>query len=105
MPTPPYYAVIFTSTLSEKQEGYQEMAIKMEELAKKQKGFLGIASARQELGITVSYWESEQAILDWKANIDHQGAQKIGREQWYASYTIEIAKVERRYNFSSPHHK
>ena len=105
MQTPPYYVVIFTSTLSKNQEGYLDMAIQMEELAKKQKGFLGIASARQEIGITVSYWASEQAIIDWKANIDHQGAQKLGREKWYASYTIEIAKVERRYDFSIHHHK
>ncbi len=94
------YAVIFTSTLNENHSGYFEMANKMEELAKQQPGFLGIISARNEIGITISYWQTEQAILDWKANLDHQQAQKLGKSTWYASYTIEIAKVERRYIFN-----
>ena len=73
------------------------MAAQMETLAKQQPGFLGISSARNELGITVSYWKTEQAILDWKANLDHLQAQKLGKEKWYASYKVEIAKVERSY--------
>ncbi|MGJ8665245.1 MAG: antibiotic biosynthesis monooxygenase family protein [Patiriisocius sp.] len=96
----PYYAVIFTSILYTTTKGYEKMAQQMEELAKKQSGFLGISSARNDIGITVSYWNNEQAILDWKANVDHQLAQKLGREKWYASYKIEIARVERTYEFS-----
>ncbi|MFT5071540.1 MAG: heme-degrading monooxygenase HmoA [Planctomycetota bacterium] len=95
--TLPYYAVIFTSILTKDHEGYEEMALKMEDLAKKQPGFLGLESAREAVGVTVSYWESEQAILAWKANLDHQQAQKLGRDKWYASYKIEIARVERVY--------
>ena len=96
-----YYAVIFTSTLFADAKGYQEMAQAMELLAKKQSGFLGIESARNDIGITVSYWESETAILAWKANTDHQMAQKLGREKWYKSYHIRICKVEREYNYHS----
>ncbi len=77
------------------------MASKMEDLAKKQPGFRGISSARDDVGITVSYWETEQAILDWKANLDHQQAQKLGKEKWYASYKVEIAKVERVYGLDN----
>ena len=97
--TKPYYAVIFTSTLNNDSTGYQEMAQQMETLAKQQPGYLGITSARNEIGITVSYWETEKAILDWKANLDHLQAQKMGKEKWYASYKVEIARVERRYEF------
>ena len=97
MPTPPYYAVIFTSTLSEKQEGYQEMAIKMEELAKKQKGFLGIEAAREELGITVSYWADLEAIKSWKRNAEHISAQQKGYDSWYSTFKVRIAKVEHDY--------
>lgn len=96
----PYYAVIFTSTLSNSTKGYQEMAAYMESLAKKQPGYLGIESARETIGITISYWKSPEAILQWKNNLDHQQAQKLGREKWYASYTIRICKVERSYTFS-----
>jgi len=96
-----YYAVIFTSTLSKDIEGYNEMADQMEKLAKAQPGFLGINSVRDNIGITISYWETEQAILNWKANLDHLQAQKLGKQKWYASYKVEIAKVERSYSYKN----
>ncbi len=96
---PPYYAVIFTSVLSDAQEGYAAMAEKMEELANKQPGYLGIEHAREQVGITISYWESLEAIAQWKAVLDHQEAQRLGREKWYQQYTTKICKVERVYSF------
>jgi len=96
-----YYAVIFTSLLSENTTGYSTMAGTMETLAKKQSGFLGIDSAREEIGITISYWDSLEAIKNWKANIDHLFAQKLGKEKWYKSYKVRICKVEREYEFNS----
>lgn len=97
--TPPYYAVIFTTQLSEKIVGYYEMAEKMAELAKKQKGYLGVESARSDVGITVSYWEDLEAITNWKNNIEHTEARNIGRERWYKKYQLRICKVEREYGF------
>ncbi|MFJ8261092.1 antibiotic biosynthesis monooxygenase family protein [Rummeliibacillus sp. NPDC094406] len=97
-PEPPYYAVIFTSQRTEADNGYAEMAKRMEELATKQEGFLGIESARDnELGITVSYWNSLEAIKNWKNNASHQIAQKRGKEEWYQNYHVRISKVERDY--------
>ena len=95
----PYYAVIFTSTRTELDENYSEMAIKMETLAKQQPGFLGVESARNEIGITVSYWESLEAIANWKQNLDHLDAQFLGRQKWYENYVVRIAKVEKEYSF------
>jgi len=95
----PYYAVIFTSKLTTNNEGYSEMAQKMEDLAKKQNGFLGIESVREDVGITVSYWESLEAIKTWKQNSEHLMAQQKGREQWYSWYNTRICKVEREYDF------
>ena len=97
--TPPYYAVIFSTVLSDDLEGYGEMAEKMEALAKQQKGYLGIESARAEIGITVSYWESLDAITAWKNNIEHTEAREIGRKKWYKKYQLRICKVEREYGF------
>ncbi|WP_333808196.1 antibiotic biosynthesis monooxygenase family protein [Flavobacterium sp.] len=94
-----YYAVIFTSTRTEVEEGYAEMAIKMVELAKAQPGFIGMESARSEIGITVSYWESLEAIQNWKANMEHLEAQEKGKTTWYKNYKVRIAKVEREYEF------
>lgn len=54
-------------------------------------------SAREDLGITVSYWESLEAIRNWKQNAEHQEAQRLGHRQWYSSFRVRIAKVEREY--------
>ena len=96
-PEPPYYAVIFTSLRTEGDNGYEAMAKKMVELASKQPGFLGMESAREEVGITVSYWSDLESIKNWKANVAHQEAQKLGREKWYSSFRIRISKVDQDY--------
>ena len=98
----PYYAVIFTSTQTDDTEGYSEMAEKMETLARQQEGFIGIESARNTVGITVSYWKSLDAIKNWKANTEHLLAQQKGREQWYNWYNVKICKVEREYEYEKP---
>ena len=100
-PLPPYYSVIFTSVKTEEDKGYSEMADRMEELAKQQPGYLGIESARNEIGITVSYWQDLESIKNWKQNTDHLVAQKLGRNQWYKEYTIRICRVERDYSFNN----
>ena len=69
----------------------------MVELASKQPGFLGVESAREDVGITVSYWSDPESIRNWKANIEHLEAQKLGHEKWYASFKTRISKVERDY--------
>ncbi len=96
-PQPPYYAVIFTSHRSEVNDGYGPMADRMVELASRQPGFLGIESARDGVGITVSYWADLESIKQWKANSEHQVAQKQGREKWYSSFKVRISKVDRDY--------
>jgi heme-degrading monooxygenase HmoA len=98
-PEPPYYAVIFTSARTEGDHGYGHMAERMVELARQQPGFLGVESVRgaDDFGITVSYWESEEAIQNWKANAEHQAAQRGGQTTWYADYFLRVAKVERQY--------
>ncbi|MFC7440551.1 antibiotic biosynthesis monooxygenase family protein [Laceyella putida] len=98
-PSPPYYAVIFTSARIEADQGYGEMAEQMGLLAKQQPGFLGMESVRDAtgLGITVSYWESEEAIRAWKEHAAHQIAQERGKVEWYLNYAVRVAKVERDY--------
>ena len=97
----PYYAVIFKTISSENTDGYQEAAQRMEILAKQQKGFLGMESARSEIGITVSYWQTLAAISAWKNNIEHTAVRELGREKWYKKYQLRICKVERAYGFEN----
>ena len=99
-PKPPYYAVVFTSTRTEVDQGYGQMAERMVQLASQQKGFLGVESARDyNLGITVSYWDSLDAIQSWKENAAHQIAQDKGKKEWYQNFGVRISKVERDYFF------
>ncbi len=97
---PPYYAVIFTSRRTDvDSEGYCRTAARMEELAGQQPGFLGIESVRgaNGVGITVSYWQSREAIAGWKRHVEHLSAQASGRNLWYACYRLRIARVETDY--------
>jgi len=101
-PQPPYYAVIFTSIRTpDEPEEYAAVATAMHALAKQQSGFLGVESAREEVGITVSYWRDEASILAWKRAADHLAAQRLGRERWYAAYSVRVARVERAYDFTT----
>lgn len=97
-PEPPYYAVVFTSIRSDTDSGYDAMAARMAELAASQPGFLGVESAREGLGITVSYWSDLDAIRNWKANAEHREAQRLGQKEWYRQYCTRICLVERDYS-------
>ena len=96
-PQPPYYAVIFTSIRTGADNGYEVMAQRMVELAAEQPGFLGVESAREEIGITVSYWRDPDSIAAWKRHAEHQIAQERGKQDWYSAYKTRICKVEREY--------
>jgi len=99
-PEPPYFAVIFTSVRTpDDASGYGEMSEVMLRLAAEQRGYLGVESAREEVGITVSYWRDLDSIREWKRHADHLIAQRTGRTTWYEAYTTRIARVERDYSF------
>ena len=91
---PPYYAVIFTTKASAENEGYEGMAARMLELAQQQDGFIAFESAKQEIGITVSYWRDLESIKQWRNHVEHREAQRLGRELWYDSFELHIARVE-----------
>ncbi len=97
-PRPPYYAVIFSSLRNDDIEGYAETAARMVELAALQPGFLGVESAREDLGITISYWSDLESIKKWKAQAEHLEAQRLGMDKWYSNYMTRIALVERDYS-------
>jgi heme-degrading monooxygenase HmoA len=97
-----YYAVIFTSIKKESADanGYTEMAKQMETLAMQQPGYISHESARNEIGITISYWESLEAIKNWKQQTDHLLAQQMGREKFYSYYKVRICTVDKEYESS-----
>lgn len=97
-PAPPYYAVIFTSVRHDDDNGYAEAANQMLELASVQPGFLGFETARQDIGISVSYWSTPAAIKAWKENATHRLAQHRAKD-WYKAFRVRICRVEREYDF------
>ena len=99
-PDPLYYAVIFTSTRTDVDDGYPATANRMLELAESIPGYLGVESAREGVGITVSYWESLEAIKQWREHPEHVEAQRVGRERWYEKFTTRVCLVERENSFS-----
>lgn len=95
-PPPPYYAVIFTSARIAGENGYDEMASRMAELSAAQEGFLGMEHASSEnLSITVCYWTSREAIDNWRENVEHKIAQRMGRESFYRAFATRVCRVER----------
>lgn len=101
-PEPPYHAVVFTSRFDPSQaDGYAAMSARMAELAARQPGYLGIESVRQAdgLGITVSYWENQDAVRAWSRHAEHLVAQHQGRSRWYERFEVRVCRVERAYGF------
>lgn len=98
-PQAPYYAVIFSSSRTTTENGYSQMAAEMEKLVEVQPGFLGFESARENIGITVSYWKDMESIKNWTENPAHIIARENGRLMWYENFKVRIAKVERDYSF------
>ena len=101
LPPPPYYAVIFSAQRTPVDNGYGVTAERMVELAQQQPGFLGVESTRGDdgFGITVSYWQSEEAIRAWRRHVEHAAARGRGRGEWYRHFQLRIARVERAYGW------
>lgn len=99
---PPYYVAVFTTVRSDDQDGYRETDARMEELVKEIPGYLGMDHAQTPggLGITVGYFRDGDALARWRSDAEHRAAQRRGREQWYRSYTLHVAKVERSHGFT-----
>ena len=91
------WAVIFRSRMSDETNGYEEAARRMSALAAEQKGYLGMETCRDPdgFGLTISYWDSRQAITDWRNHPEHRAVRAEGRRRWYAEYSVTVARVER----------
>lgn len=101
----PNYAVIFISTLQDKDDAsYGVMAEKMDALSRQQEGYMGIESVRDAdgRGITVSYWSSLEALKRWKGNKAHEIAQSLGKSRWYKNYKVQICRIEHDYDMAPP---
>lgn len=100
-----YTAVIFTSRRRQDAaaatDGYAEMAVRMEQLARQQPGFRDILTVRQAdgVGVTVATFDSERDAAAWKQHPEHLEAQRLGRERFYEWYRLEVTDVTRAYGW------
>jgi heme-degrading monooxygenase HmoA len=96
------YAVIFHATRQDEEPGYAEVSARMEAMVEDMPGYLGKEDYREGgRSITVSYWESEEAIKAWREQLEHLAAQEAGRAKWYRGYQVYVTKVERAYGFAA----
>lgn len=104
MPTPPYYAVIFTSIRTDVEEEYYETNELLMKKAEDYDGFIHQDAVRDGLGIAISYWRDLESIQAWRKDMDHIVAKERGKKEWYSQYSVRIAKVEREYGMTEKTH-
>lgn len=98
----PGWAVILVSQRTEGDNGYGETMQRMLALGSAHPGFISLESVRAPdgRGITVVFYESEEAAKAWGRNSEHRATQKVGRAQWYEHYAIYHARVERGHRWN-----
>ena len=98
------HIVVFHSTkTSDSGELYMEWGQKMAGLVKEIPGYVshhGFFDKATNKGVTIGYFESEDAIALWRDHPDHVKARDLGREKFYEEFTLEVAKIERSYSWS-----
>ena len=100
------YGVIFEVEIADgKKDQYLGIAAKLKEQLVKMPGFISIERFESLVNegklLSLSFWEDEKSLLNWKKNIDHLAAQKEGRESIFKDYRIRIVEVKRDYTMKS----
>ncbi|MCL1038152.1 antibiotic biosynthesis monooxygenase [Shewanella submarina] len=95
------FVVIFKATPGEQGDEYAAMVQQLRVLAFERYHCIDfIAASSGEMEVAISYWRTEQDILNWKSNPLHLKAQQLGWAQWYLDYQVEVLSLERSYQFS-----
>jgi heme-degrading monooxygenase HmoA len=96
---------IFRSTRTDhSDEEYRAWSEEMDELVTSTPGYVRHYSFRDEQsreGVTISYFDDDDSIIEWKSAARHQEAQQRGRDTFYSNYSIDIAHVVRHYDWGT----
>lgn len=83
---------------------YEALGGRMYELVSAMPGFVSFAAYTspdgEELG--VAQFESEKALEQWRNHPEHLGAQRQGKERFFASYHIQVCSLIREYGTGQP---
>lgn len=99
------YAVIFEVVIKDEyQARYLELAASLREEAANIPGFISVERFSSVVNegkmVSLSYWGTEEAISQWRSNLNHQAAQQKGITEYFEDFTIRVAKVEREYSLA-----
>ena len=98
------YAVIFASKRTDtNSELYYKHNDALEAKIKSLPGYIkhfGIRHPETREGVTIAYFETLDAIKEWREDLDHQNAKALAKTHFYERYSVEIVKVERAYGWN-----
>ena len=84
---------------------YLEIATELKSELAKIPGFISIerfvSIQHTEKILSLSYWENEQAVREWRNLEIHRNAQMKGRDYIFEDYTLRVATVIRDYGMTS----
>lgn len=90
--------VIFKASIAKLDAEYRETAARMRELAMARYGCTEFSSTTEDgMEISVSHWPDLAHVQAWKNDPEHLMAQQLGRDRWYASYSVQVAELIREY--------
>lgn len=82
-------------------EQYLELASRLKQHLANQPGFICVerfqSLADNNRLLSLSYWQSLEAVSHWKQNSEHQLAQQLGKAHLFRHYQISVVEVLRRY--------
>lgn len=98
-------AVIFEVFPAEgRKEAYLDMAAEMRPLVEQIQGFISVERFESLTTpgklLSVSFFEDEAALDEWRRLTQHRKAQKAGREGMFAGYRLRVAHVLRDYGMA-----
>ena len=85
----------------EAQQRYLLLAAELKPLLSEMPGFIALerfqSLSNEGKILSLSWWESEEAVVQWKKNLMHKAAQEEGKKSIFAHYRIRVARVLREY--------
>lgn len=86
---------------SQHKQDYLDTAAELRVLVENIPGFISIErfESLYEPGkiLSLGFFESEEALAEWRNTPQHRKAQALGRNQFFSNYRLRIAEVSRDY--------
>lgn len=97
-------AVIFEVWINEsKKNEYLDIAAELKKELKNIEGFISIerfqSLSDEKKILSLSFWENENAISEWRSVEQHKNAQQKGRSSIFDDYKIRVGNIVRNYGF------